>query len=50
MTGGAISTTVWSILIVVITIAVYYPFFRVADKQQYEKELQESKELDNQTI
>ena len=50
MTGGAISTTVWSILIVVITIVVYYPFFRVADKQQYEKELQESKELDNQTI
>lgn len=42
MTGGAISTTIWAALVVVITIVVYYPFFKIADKQQYEKEINES--------
>ena len=44
MTGGAISTTVWAFLIVVISVLVYYPFFRMADKQQYQKELDEEKQ------
>lgn len=42
MTSGAISTTIWAFLVVVISIVVYYPFFRMADKQQYEKELSEA--------
>lgn len=42
MSGGAISTTIWSALIVIISLAIYYPFFRIADKQMYEKELAES--------
>lgn len=44
MTSGAWSTTLWAVLIPIISIAVYYPFFRVADKQQYEKELHEEKQ------
>lgn len=50
MTGGALSTTIWAFLVVVISVLVYYPFFRLADKQQYEKELNESKELADHTI
>lgn len=41
MTGGAWSTTIWALLIVVISVVVYYPFFRIADKQQYQKEINE---------
>lgn len=41
MGGGAISAIVWSAAIVVISIIAYYPFFKIADKQQYEKELKE---------
>lgn len=41
MSGGAISTTIWSALIVLISLAIYYPFFRIADKQMYEKELED---------
>ncbi|MCI9093304.1 MAG: PTS transporter subunit EIIC [Coprobacillus sp.] len=44
MTSGALSTTIWSALIIVISVAVYYPFFKVADKQQYEKEVSESQQ------
>lgn len=42
MSGGAISTTIWGILVVIITVVIYYPFFKIADKQQYEKELKEN--------
>lgn len=38
MSGGAISTTIWSILICVISVIIYYPFFRIADNVEYEKE------------
>lgn len=41
MSGGSISTTLWAFLVVVISLVVYYPFFKIADKQQYEKELHE---------
>lgn len=44
MTGGAISTTIWAALVVVISVVVYYPFFKMADKQQYEKEINESQD------
>lgn len=42
MTSGAWSTTIWALLIVVISVIVYYPFFKIADKQQYVKELNEN--------
>lgn len=42
MTSGAWSTTIWAFLVVVISILVYYPFFRMADRQQYKKEIEES--------
>lgn len=50
MTGGAWSTTIWAALIVVISIVVYYPFLKMADKQQYEKELQEGQKELNEDI
>ena len=42
MTGGSISTTLWSFMIVIISVLIYYPFFRMADKQLYLKEQQET--------
>lgn len=41
MSGGAISTTIWSFCIVIISVLIYYPFFKIADKQMYEKEQEE---------
>ncbi|CAM3597125.1 PTS transporter subunit EIIC [Erysipelothrix urinaevulpis] len=38
MSGGDIPTTVWSGLIVVISVVIYYPFFRIMDKQMLEQE------------
>lgn len=38
MSNGAISTGIWSILIVIISIVVYYPFFKMADKREYVNE------------
>lgn len=35
MSNGAISTGVWSIIVVIISIVVYYPFFKMADKREY---------------
>ena len=45
MTSGAWSTTLWALCIPIISIIVYYPFFRIADKHQYNKELREEAEL-----
>lgn len=42
MTGGSLSTTLWSFMIVIISMLVYFPFFRIADKQLYLKEQQET--------
>lgn len=42
MTGGSLSTTLWSFMIVVISLLIYFPFFRMADKQLYLKELAEA--------
>lgn len=42
MTGGSLSTTLWSFAIVLISMIIYFPFFRIADKQLYLKELQGS--------
>ena len=38
MSGGAISTTIWGVCIVLISLLVYYPFFKIADKQALEEE------------
>lgn len=37
-TGGNIPATVWNVIMVVVSVAVYYPFFKVADKQELDKE------------
>lgn len=50
MTGGSISTTVWSLIIVIISMLVYYPFFRLADKQFHQKELQEAQQMQGENI
>lgn len=42
MTGG-ISGAILQIIIFIISFLVYYPFFKVEDKIQYEKELKSSK-------
>lgn len=46
MTGGSLSTTLWSFMILIISMLIYFPFFRMADKQLYLKEQQET-ELQN---
>lgn len=46
MSGGQISNTIWSICIVLISIAIYYPFFRIADKQLYNKEVSEQQKIE----
>ena len=38
MSGGAVSTTVWGVCIVLISLAVYYPLFKIADRQALEEE------------
>ncbi len=42
MTGGNLSTALWSFMIIIISMLIYFPFFRMADKQLYQKELQEA--------
>lgn len=44
MSGGNVGTTIWALLVVIISLLVYYPFFKIADKQQYEKELHDDAE------
>lgn len=39
MSNGALSTTLFSAVILVISTLVYYPFFKVADTIEYQKEL-----------
>lgn len=39
MSGGSISTTIWGVCIVLISLLVYYPFFKIADKQALEEEM-----------
>lgn len=41
MTGGSLSTTLWSFMIIFLSMLIYYPFFRIADKQFYQQEQQE---------
>lgn len=36
--GGHIPTLVWGVLVVVMSLVCYYPFFRIADQREYEKE------------
>lgn len=38
MSNGALSTTLWAVAVFVISLAVYYPFFKIGDKREYEKE------------
>ena len=40
MTGGSLSTTLWSFAIMFISMLIYYPFFRIADRQFYQQEQQ----------
>lgn len=44
MTGGSLSTTLWSFAIMIISMLIYYPFFRIADKQFYQMEQQQPEE------
>jgi len=50
MSGGALSATLWSAFVVVLSIVVYYPFFRIVDKQMYQKELQEERTTKNSVL
>ena len=40
MSGGDLATTLWSGLIVIISVMIYYPFFRIVDKQMLKQEAQ----------
>lgn len=50
MSGGAISTTIWGVCIVIISLLVYYPFFKIADKQALEEELKAEKTTEEVTL
>jgi len=39
MSNGSLSTTIWAIMVFLITLAGYYPFFLIGDKMEFEKEL-----------
>lgn len=39
MSNGSLSTTVWAILVFIISFVGYYPFFKIGDKMESEKEL-----------
>ena len=39
MSNGSLSTTVWAVLVFVISFVGYYPFFKIGDKMEAEKEL-----------
>ena len=39
MAAGNVSNILWSIACVIVPLIVYYPFFRMADKREYENEL-----------
>jgi PTS system cellobiose-specific IIC component len=41
VTGGNIPAVIWSICTVVISVAIYFPFFKLLERQQREKERQE---------
>jgi PTS system cellobiose-specific IIC component len=49
MTGGSISTTLWSFMIIVISMLIYFPFFRMADNQLYLKEQQDARLQDEES-
>ena len=44
MSNGHVSTLIWAILVFIITLVVYYPFFKIGDKMEYEKELEAENE------
>ncbi|WP_312061714.1 PTS sugar transporter subunit IIC [Pantoea septica] len=46
MTGGSLTTTLWSFMIIILSVIIYLPFFRIADKQFYLKG-QQNTELNN---
>lgn len=46
MSNGALSTTLWAVLVFLISIVVYYPFFKIGDKMEYEKEQARARELE----
>jgi len=49
MTGGSMSTTLWSFLIIIISMLIYFPFFRMADNQLYLKEQQDALSQDEES-
>ncbi len=48
MSNGALSTTIWAIIVFVVSIVVYYPFFMIGDKIEYEKELAAQREAETE--
>ena len=44
MSNGHVSTLIWATLVFIITLVVYYPFFKIGDKMEYEKELEAENE------
>lgn len=48
MSNGALSTTLFSALILVVSTVVYYPFFKVADNAEYKNEIEAAKAADAQ--
>ena len=44
VTGGNIPAVIWSVCTIVISVFVFLPFFKMAEKKQLEKEAAESQE------
>lgn len=49
MSNGSLSTTIWAIIVFAISFVAYYPFFKIGDKMEYEKEQELLKEEESKT-
>ncbi len=41
MSGGSITTAIWTGFLVIVSIAIYYPFFKVSEREQLKQEVSE---------
>lgn len=46
--GGNILGTIWPIAVILISLILYLPFFKIADRIEYQKELQSNNQLETQ--
>lgn len=50
MTGGNIPAVIWSLCTIAISIAIYFPFFKLLERQQLEKERHEENDVNKSVL